>query len=46
MRQFRGRLTQACVYFGVCWPEHASIPGSVDPGMRLFRGLLAYTRNI
>ena len=27
---------QACVYFGVCWPEHASIPGSARPA-RQFR---------
>ena len=35
MRLSRSRLTQACVYFGVGWPKHASISESDDPGMRL-----------
>ena len=29
MRLSRSRLTRACVYPGVGWPKHASIPGSV-----------------
>ena len=41
MRQFRNRLTRACVYFGVCWPNHASILGSVALSMRLFQDRLA-----
>ena len=40
MRLFRGRLTRACVYSGVGWLKHASIPGSVGPSMRLFRSRL------
>ena len=41
MRQFRGRLAQACVYPGIGRSEHASISGPVDPGMRQFRVIRA-----
>ena len=37
MRQFRDRLTRACVYFGIGRSEHASVSGSAGPSMRQFR---------
>ena len=40
MRLSRSRLTRACVYSGVGWPKHASIPGSVGLSMRLSRSRL------
>ena len=37
---FHASTVRACVYFGVGWLNHASIPGSVRPSMRLFQSRL------